>query len=156
MTDYAYHLALAMAEVAAGNATDHALVAELAAMLDDDPDMSAFFAAASAAVPRLRALRSGLPEDTVPCFDPEVRALVDDNNDAIPDWQNLFTLAEQPMSFLIFPVTPNYANKNGECEIDKLYKPIGSTHVPERPARSIAQAPRARRRRVAAQGAAQG
>ena len=81
MTDYAYHLALAMAAVSAGDTTSNPLVAELAAMLNEDPDLPSFFDAAGLAVPKLRALRSGLPDDPWPCVDPDVTALVDINAD---------------------------------------------------------------------------
>jgi hypothetical protein len=126
MTDYAFHLAMAMAEVSGGNSTGNALLAELSTVLSDS-GMPEFFNAAESAVPKLRALRNGLPEDPAPCIDAEVKALTDDNNDAIPDWQNLFTLGEQSMAFLVYPITPRYANKNVTCEIDKNYAPIGST-----------------------------
>ena len=129
MTDYAYHLARAMAEVAAGDTTSNPLVAELAAMLNDDPDLPSFFSAAEHAVPKLRRLRSGLPDDPALCFDNDLQALVDDDNDLLPDWQLLAstTLAEQKMGRLVYPITTRYANKNVTCEIDKTYKPIGST-----------------------------
>ena len=81
MTDYAYHLALAMAAVSAGDTTGNPLVAELAAMLNEDPDLPSFFDAAGLALPKLRALRSGLPDDPWPCVDPDVTALVDINAD---------------------------------------------------------------------------
>src|SRR6185436_4804924 len=85
MTDYAYHLTLAMAAVSAGDTTSNPLVAELAAMLSDHPDLPAFFSAAGQARPKLRALRSGLLDDPMLCFDPDLLALVDDDNDLLPD-----------------------------------------------------------------------
>ena len=105
MTDYAYHLTLAMAAVSAGDTTSNPLVAELAAMLNDDPDLPSFFSAAEHAVPKLRHLRSGLLDDPAPCFDNDVQALVDDDNDLLPDWQLLAptTLAEQRMGRLVYP-----------------------------------------------------
>ena len=128
MTDYAYHLALAMAAVSAGDTTSNPLVAELAAMLNEDPDLPSFFDAAGLAVPKLRALRSGLPDDPWPCVDPDVTALVDDDSDSLPDWQLASgTLLEQPMSGIVYPITTRYANKNQVCEIDKTYTPIGAT-----------------------------
>jgi hypothetical protein len=127
ITDYAYHLTLAMADVSAGDTTSNPLVAELAAMLSSDPNLPSFFAAAESARPKLRALRSGLADDPMPCIDPEVAALVDDDNDLMPDWQLAApTLAEEKMGRLNYPVTTRYANKNVSCEIDKNYKPIGS------------------------------
>jgi hypothetical protein len=128
MTDYAYHLALAMAAVSAGDTTSNPLVAELAAMLSEDPDLPSFFAAAGLAVPKLRALRSGLPDDPWPCVDPDVNALVDDDGDSMPDWQLASgTLLAQPMGGIVYPITTRYANKNQVCEIDKTYTPIGAT-----------------------------
>ena len=127
MTDYAYHLTLAMAAVSAGDTTSNPLVAELAAMLTDHPDLPAFFSAAGQARPKLRALRSGLLDDPMPCFDPDLLALVDDDNDLLPDWQlTAATLAEEKMGRLNYPITTRYAHKNATCEIDKTYTPIGS------------------------------
>ncbi len=128
MTDYAYHLTLAMAAVSAGDTTSNPLVAELAAMLTDHPDLPSFFSAAGQARPKLRALRSGLLDDPMPCFDPDLLALVDDDNDLLPDWQlAAATLAEEKMGRLNYPITTRYAHKNATCEIDKTYTPIGST-----------------------------
>ena len=127
MTDYAYHLTLAMAAVSAGDTTSNPLVAELAAMLSDHPDLPAFFSAAGQARPKLRALRSGLLDDPMPCFDPDLLALVDDDNDLLPDRQlAAATLAEEKMGRLNYPITTRYAHKNATCEIDKTYTPIGS------------------------------
>src|SRR6185295_11593383 len=128
MTDYAYHLALAMSAVASGNTKSNALVAELGSMLGDHPDLPSFFAAARDSVPKLRELRSGLADDLKPCTDPDLKALVDDdNNDGIPDWPvNFSPLANQLMKDVIYPVTTNYANKNAHCEFDKRYQPIGA------------------------------
>ena len=128
MTDYAYHLTLAMAAVSAGDTTSNPLVAELAAMLTDHPDLPSFFSAAGHARPKLRALRSGLLDDPMLCFDPDLLALVDDDNDLLPDWQLVAaTLAEEKMGRLNYPITTRYAHKNATCEIDKTYTPIGST-----------------------------
>jgi len=60
---------------------DLILVDDTAAMLNEDPDLPSFFDAAGLAVPKLRALRSGLPDDPWPCVDPDVTALVDINAD---------------------------------------------------------------------------
>jgi hypothetical protein len=131
MTDYAYHLALAMRDVSVGDHTSNILVAELAAALSDDSGMASFYSAARRAVPKLRRLRSGLPDDPAPCIDPEVLALVDDDADLMPDWQLVLpfddTLAVQKMGNVVYPITTGYFHKNIHCEIDKAYKPIGST-----------------------------
>jgi hypothetical protein len=127
ITDYAYHLAIAMAKVSAGDTASNPLVAELGAMLGDNPNLPSFFTAAESAHLKLRSLRSGLPDDPWPCFDPELAALVDDDNDFLPDWQlQAPTLAEEKMGRVNYPVTTSYAGQNVTCEIDKNYKPIGS------------------------------
>jgi hypothetical protein len=127
ITDYAYHLTIAMAKVSAGDTTSNPLVAELAAMMGDNPNLPAFFTAAEKAHVELRKLPSGLVDDPWPCLDQEVAALVDDNNDLMPDWElSAPKLALEKMGRLNYPVTTSYAGQNVTCEIDKNYKPIGS------------------------------
>src|SRR5262245_6021077 len=106
ITDYAYHLTIAMADVSAGDTTSNPLVAELAAMMGDNPDLPSFFTAAERAHKKLRALRSGLPDDPWPCLDQDLAALVDDNNDLMPDWELTEpALALEKMGRVNYPVT---------------------------------------------------
>jgi hypothetical protein len=49
------------------------------------------------------ALRSG-PRRPDACFDPDLLALVDDDNDLLPDWQ-LAAIAEEKMGRLNYPIT---------------------------------------------------
>jgi hypothetical protein len=124
MTDYAYHLALAMAQVGGPGNANNALVSELATLLTT-PGMADFMASAAVAVPKLRNLPSGLADDPVPClpWTPPGKLL-----GLHPDWLlSNGSLAIQPMRTVVYPVTVRYLFKNGNCAIDIDYRPVGST-----------------------------
>jgi hypothetical protein len=93
-------------------------VSELATLMTT-PGMPDFMAAAAAAVPRLRALPSGLPDDPIPClaWTPQGKLL-----GLHPDW--LFStgsLATQPMHAVAYPATVRYMFKKWQlCHRHRL------------------------------------
>jgi hypothetical protein len=129
ITDYAYLVALAMSQFPPPSGTQPpALLTELAALLTEHPELGAFYVAAHAAVPKLRALPSGLPEEHKPCIDVGLIPLVHLKANAMLDWllpANL-SLEQRPLSAVIYPVTANYNAENVACGIDKHYEPGGA------------------------------
>jgi hypothetical protein len=132
ITDYAYHIALAMSQFPPPiGGPPNLLLNELAAALRAHPELAELYAAAQAAIPKLRALPSGLPEDPTPCnefFQNDIIALVDVDSDNIPDWPDPFNipLEERSMSAVTYPVTVHYGHLPIACGIDGHYTPGGA------------------------------
>src|SRR5262245_50754625 len=129
ITDYAYHVALAMSQFPPSSGTQPpVLLNELAALLTEHPELGTFYVAAHAAVPKLRALPSGLPEEHKPCIDVGLIPLVHFKANAMLDWllPAKLSLEQRPLSAVIYPVAANYNAENVACGIDKHYEPGGA------------------------------
>jgi hypothetical protein len=123
MTDYAYEVMLAMSKEAAGGAAlpnnVHVVLANLKA---GDPTLAGFYAAAAIAVPKLRALESGLTATTLACQDAAAVAKI---GAVVPDWQTgVLFLPQMPLGQLRFPVTADY-NFTTDCGIAGDWTPSG-------------------------------
>jgi hypothetical protein len=124
MTDFAYHALLAGARFSAGGEMSERLRVVLGALATEEPGLSSFFADAVVAVPKLRALMSGLPADNAPCVNPSLVGLV---GGSLPDWQLPAgtSLDQLRMGQVRFPVTVNYGHGALVCSIDEQWSPSG-------------------------------
>ncbi len=124
MTDFAYHVMLAGSRIANGEAISGRLSTVLVRMGDADPAVKTFFTDAAAAVPKLRALKSGLPTDTTLCID---LYLINQMGSAVPNWMLPAgtTLENLPMGQVRLPVTISYGYQPAICAIDTFYSPSG-------------------------------
>jgi hypothetical protein len=124
MTDFAYHVLLAGSAFSKGERMSGRLRTLLDQLEKTDPGLTQFYADAVAAVPKLRALKSGLPNDTTPCIDP---FLINQMGGAQPDWQLPVdsTLDELPMGDVRLPVGIHYGHGVTICAIDATYAPSG-------------------------------
>ncbi len=124
MTDYAYHVLLAGAGFAAGDPMSERLRFVLQGLVTSNPGLTAFFADAAAAKPKLRALMSGLPLDQTPCATP---FLVTAFGGPLPDWQLPAGtgLDALPMGSVRLPVGFHYGYGVAICDINASYAPSG-------------------------------
>ena len=116
MTDYAYHVLLAAARFSDGGPMDARLRARLTRLAMTDARAKSFYDDASKAVPKLRGLKSGLPDDATPCL-----------SGGPPNWTLPpgTTLAELPMAQVRLPVTVDYGHGPASCAIDPNWVPSG-------------------------------
>jgi hypothetical protein len=124
MTDYAYHVLLAQATFSQGGRMSARLRSALDSLTKSDPALAGFYADAAAAVPKLRALMSGLPVDNAPCVNPSLVSLV---GGVIPNWQLPAdtSLEQLSMGAVRFPVTVHYGHGATFCAIDEFWVPSG-------------------------------
>lgn len=124
MTDFAYHVLLAGSRIANGETMSGRLSTVLVRMGEADAAVKSFFADAALAVPKLRALKSGLSSDTTPCIDLFV---INQIGGAVPNWMlpTGIALEDLPMSQVRLPVTISYGHKPASCGIDSFYAPSG-------------------------------
>ena len=124
MTDFAYHVLLAGERFSQGRSMSARLRSALSSLEKTNPGLTAFFADAAAAAPKLRVLQSGLPLDPTPCISPALVALF---GGALPDWQLPpgASLESVRMRSLRLPVTVHYGHGPAVCAIDETYAPSG-------------------------------
>ena len=124
MTDYAYEVMLAMASSSTGGPMSQRLRIALLRLGTTNPAIKTFYADAAAAVPKLRALKSGLPVDTAACATPLLAGLF---GGGPPDWQLPpgVALEDLPMDQVRLPVTISYGHGASACAIDENWKPSG-------------------------------
>jgi len=124
MTDFAYHVLLAGERFSRGQSMSERLRSALGSLEKTNPGLTAFFADAAAAAPKLRVLQSGLPPDPTPCISPALVALF---GSPVPDWQlpSGTSLESLRMRSLRVPVTVSYGHKPVVCAIDETYAPSG-------------------------------
>jgi hypothetical protein len=124
MTDYAYHVLLASAHFSDKGPLSDRLHTVLEGIVKSDSTATAFYADASKAVAKLRALKSGLPNDTAPCVSPFLTGLF---GGAQPDWMLPAgtALADLPMGQVRLPVSVHYSHGSAICAIDENWVPSG-------------------------------
>ncbi len=125
MTDYAYEVMLAASKFANGEPLPPDLESLFKRLQDEIPVMGLIYLGAAQAVPKLRAMPSGLPPDGKPCATP---FLINLFGGLFPDF-NLppgTTLADTPLSGVRLPVSTLYSNKNVVCGIDEQWAPSGA------------------------------
>ncbi len=124
MTDYAYHVLLAAARFSEDGPMSARLRVALNRLAVANPAAKAFYDDAARAVPKLRALKSGLPDDPAPCVTPFLSGLF---GGGPPDWKLPpgTTLAELPMARVRLPVTVHYGHGVPICAIDENWNPSG-------------------------------
>jgi len=124
MTDFAYHVLLAGERFSRGQSMSERLRSALGSLEKTNPGLTAFFADAAAAAPKLRVLQSGLPPDPTPCISPALVALF---GSPVPDWQlpSGTSLESLRMRSLRVPVTVSYGHQPVVCAIDETYAPSG-------------------------------
>ena len=125
MTDYAYEVMLAASKFANGEPLPPDLQSLFKRLQDEIPVMGLIYLGAAQAVPKLRAMPSGLPPDGKPCATP---FLINLFGGLFPDF-NLppgTTLADTPLSGVRLPVSTLYSNKNVVCGIDEQWAPSGA------------------------------
>jgi hypothetical protein len=124
MTDYAYHVLLAATRFSENGPMSERLRVALERIAIADPSAKKFYDDAAKAVPKLRALKSGLPDDPAPCVTPFLTGLF---GGPTPQW-NLppgTTLADLPMAQVRLPVTVHYGHGVVICAIDEKWNPSG-------------------------------
>ena len=118
MTDYAYEVLLAGAKFSNGQLPGGAssVGVRLQRLQKANPEMATFYAAMAAALPKLRALPSGLDPLGLPCPDA-----------SIPDWKVVSgsTLPETPLGQLVLPAATSYG-ESADCAIDSAWMPSGA------------------------------
>jgi hypothetical protein len=118
MTDYAYEVLLAGAKFSNGQLPAGAtpVAARLQRLQKANPEMATFYAAMAAALPKLRALPSGLDALNLPCPDA-----------SIPDWKVVSgsTLPETPLGQLVLPAATSYG-ESADCGVDSAWMPSGA------------------------------
>lgn len=126
MTDYAYHVLLASARFSQGGEMSGRLRSVLDRLKQSNPSLTTFFADAAVAIPKLRALKSGLPLDPAPCITPALGALF--GLGSPPNWKlpSGTNLAEVSMSRVRLPVNIHYGYGAPICMIDERYVPSGA------------------------------
>lgn len=124
MTDYAYHVLLAAAMFSQRGPMSKRLRTALQRLEMANPGLTRLYADAAVAVPKLRALPSGLPLDPTPCVTPFLVTLF---GGAAPDWQlpSGASLDTLPMRFVRLPVGIHYGYGVPVCAIDENYAPSG-------------------------------
>ena len=124
MTDYAYHVLLAGSKFSKGQRMSGRLHSMLEQLEKADPALKTFFADAAVAVPRLRALKSGLPNDATPCID---SFLIAEMGGPLPNWKLLapLTLEEMAMGGVRLPVGIHYGYGVPVCAINAAYSSSG-------------------------------
>lgn len=124
MTDFAYHVLLAEAKFSQGGPMSARLRSMLGSLSKTDPALTGFYADAAAAVPKLRALMSGLQVDNAPCVNPSLVSLV---GGVIPNWllPAGTSLEQLSMAAVRFPVTVHYGHGATFCAIDEFWVPSG-------------------------------
>jgi hypothetical protein len=124
MTDYAYHVLLAGARFSQRGPMSERLRVALRRLETSNPGLTLFFADAAVAVPKLRAMPSGLPNDPAPCVTP---FLVNLFGGPLPDWQltSGASLDSLPMGRVRLPVGIHYGYGVPICAIDETYVPSG-------------------------------
>jgi hypothetical protein len=127
MTDYAYELLLASAlENSGGKTLDPAVHDLLTQLAKADPTLVTFYADAATAIPKLRALPSGLHPTTPMC---QKKAFANANGGSpAPDWQLPpgSTLAEVPMGRVRYPINPAFGTSALDCGITEDWRPGGA------------------------------
>jgi hypothetical protein len=125
MTDYAYHVMLAAKAQAEGGAMSERLRVLLQRLATDNPGMAAFYADAGKAADRLRALKSGLRDETTACVTPGLIGLV---GSGAPDWQLPpgTALGDARMDQVRLPVTVLYGHGSPVCSLDEFWAPSGA------------------------------
>jgi hypothetical protein len=124
MTDYAYHVLLAGARFSDGSLMSDRLRIALQNLAARNPAATTFFADAARAVPRLKDLRSGLPEDPAPCTHAMLVATYGGGAPQLnlpPDT----TLARLPMGKVPMPITIHYGTGGSVCAIYEAWNPSG-------------------------------
>jgi hypothetical protein len=124
MTDYAYEVMLAVASSSTGGPMSQRLRIALHRLETENPALKKFYADAAAAVGKLRALKSGLPEDPAPCATPLLSAMF---GGGPPDWQLPpgTKLEDLAMDKVRLPVNTSYGHGPAACAIDENWTPGG-------------------------------
>jgi hypothetical protein len=125
MTDYAYEVMLAAAKYSNGEALPPDLQSLFKRLAEQVPGLNQFYADAAKAIPRLKGLPSGLPDDDKPCATP---FLVDLFGGLFPDFglPAGTALADAPLGQITLPLSPMYHNGNVVCGIDEQWTPSGA------------------------------
>ena len=125
MTDYAYEVMLAAAKYSNGESLPPDLQSLFKRLAEQVPGLNQFYADAGKAVPRLKALPSGLPDDDKPCATP---FLVNLFGGPFPDFElpGGTSLADAPLGQIRLPLSTMYRNGNVVCGIDEQWVPSGA------------------------------
>jgi hypothetical protein len=125
MTDYAYEVMLAAAKYSNGEALPPDLQSLFKRLSDQVPGLAQFYADAAKAVPKLKGMPSGLPDDDKLCATPFLISLF---GGPLPDFDLPpgTALEDATLGQIRLPLSPIYRNDNVVCGIDEGWAPSGA------------------------------
>lgn len=125
MTDYAYELLLVAALEGSGAPLPTDVRGHLGQMAKGTPGLTTLYADAAKAIPKLRALPSGLPDGFPVCMQPEFATA--NGGSPLPDWKLASgqNLANTPMGKVRFPVNQAFGTSALDCGISDDWTPGG-------------------------------